>query len=164
MESVHGVVIEVKQRKTTGGGSDDPMQNYLQGEGNRLRRGIRKRKREEPESEPETDSETELHSSVSEKAIKEENERLRQQVRKMQEEMRLARAAFEAELQGVERRHRIELDEVLEAFDINNNDQAVRDQLKTLREKLQSRYENEIKILQNRHGKNERRLWNLLKG
>jgi DNA-directed RNA polymerase specialized sigma24 family protein len=134
------------------------MYNYLQGARNKLRAYVRKRKRKEPG--PELLSEVPADGS----SLKDENERLRQQVQRMQEELRAARATFEAELQEAEKRHRAELKKAFHAYGPPQRDEVVKVELEALREKLLERHGKGIKILQDRHGRNKRRLWrNFLK-
>ncbi|OIW22734.1 hypothetical protein CONLIGDRAFT_687153 [Coniochaeta ligniaria NRRL 30616] len=135
--------------------TDDAMQTYLKGAGNKLIPYVYKRKREEDETEPEVQPSE--PSDIS--SLKNESDRLRQQLRRMQDELRVARATFEAELQEAEDKYRAELYEALEDHGHADGDQTARDEQRASLD----RHEREMRLARERHGRNERRLWNLLK-
>jgi hypothetical protein len=176
MREIHGVVIETNypKRKNTGQVATDvaprpanadgyDMQAYLEGPGYRLPTDVSQRRREV--AAPQNNS----HSPDDFQGLKNENEGLRQQLRRWQDELRVERAIFEAELQEAEKKHGVELDEAFQSYQeqlrlIGSQDRVLADELKSLRLELRERHGREMEKVRDRHARNERRLWNLLTG
>ncbi|OIW22733.1 hypothetical protein CONLIGDRAFT_687152 [Coniochaeta ligniaria NRRL 30616] len=113
MKNIHGIEVATKNkvRKTAITAAeqgideqDQEMQNFLQGEGNRLPVDQQMCTRQEIQAQH--DMPDDINS------LKSDNANLREQVRKLQAELRIYQAASDSEMQHLQKLHRNELDEV----------------------------------------------------